>query len=40
MAKRKKRITAEDQRAFDERTRRIEEYLAQKRRAIAARKRP
>ena len=37
MAKRKKKITAEQQ-AFDERTRMIEEYLARKREAIAARK--
>ena len=39
MAKRKKKITPEDQRAFDERTRMIDEYLARKRREIAARKR-
>ena len=36
MAKKRKKITAENQRAFDERTRMIEEHLARLRRKNAA----
>ncbi len=38
MAKKKNKITTEDQRAFDERTRMIEEHLAKMRRRDAARR--
>jgi hypothetical protein len=37
VAKKRKKITAEEQRAFDERTRMIEEHLARRRRESAAR---
>ena len=38
MAKKRKKDWTEDQRAFDERTRMIEEYLERKRREIEAAK--